>query len=85
MAGIKLNSQYLLQSVKTFVLNISDDLINRFLISAFGFCDYGDPESGLRSIRLLHNKVLGDKALVVSKSFASVVPQILCSICYIPS
>lgn len=34
-------------------------------LQAFGFCDYGDPESGLRSIRLLHNKVLGDKALVV--------------------
>ena len=36
-------------------------------ISAFGFCDYGDPEASLRAIRLLHTKVLGDKALVVSK------------------
>ena len=36
-------------------------------IVAFGFCDYGDPEASLRAIRLLHTKVLGDKALVVSK------------------
>ena len=34
---------------------------------AFGFCDYGDPEASLRAIRLLHNKALGDKALVVSR------------------
>ena len=38
-----------------------------FYIVAFGFCDYGDPEASLRAIRLLHNKALGDKALVVSK------------------
>jgi len=36
-------------------------------LQAFGFCDYGDPEASLRAIRLLHTKVLGDKALVVSK------------------
>ena len=35
-------------------------------LTAFGFCDYGDPEAGLRAIRLLHGKELGDKALVVS-------------------
>lgn len=40
-------------------------------IVAFGFCDYGDPEASLRAIRLLHTKVLGDKALVVSKLLAS--------------
>ena len=37
--------------------------------SAFGFCDYGDPEASLRAIRLLHGKELGDKALVVSKGY----------------
>jgi len=38
-----------------------------FFFSAFGFCDYGDPEASLRAIRLLHSKELGDKALVVSE------------------
>lgn len=48
-------------------------MINRFLILAFGFCDYGDLELGLRLIRLFYNKVLGDKVLVVSKFFFLVV------------
>ena len=52
----------------TLLLALVQVDINVFLhISAFGFCDYGDPEASLRAIRLLHTKVLGDKALVVSK------------------
>ena len=39
------------------------------LSAAFGFCDYADPEAGLRAIRLLHDLHLGDKSLVVSKSY----------------
>ncbi|XP_067119805.1 RNA-binding protein 25 isoform X2 [Centruroides vittatus] len=34
-------------------------------LQAFGFCEYGDPESGLRAIRLLHDWQIGDKKLVV--------------------
>ncbi|XP_023231414.1 RNA-binding protein 25-like [Centruroides sculpturatus] len=34
-------------------------------MSSFGFCEYGDPESGLRAIRLLHDWQIGDKKLVV--------------------
>ncbi|CAG2053352.1 unnamed protein product [Timema podura] len=32
---------------------------------AFGFCEYGSPDSGLRAIRLLHDMQVGDKQLVV--------------------
>jgi hypothetical protein len=35
---------------------------------AFGFCEYVDPETGLRAIRLLHDLPFGDKNLVVSHS-----------------
>ncbi|GIY06696.1 hypothetical protein CDAR_578031 [Caerostris darwini] len=34
-------------------------------LQAFGFCEYGDPESALRAMRLLHDYELGDKKLVV--------------------
>uniref|UniRef100_T1IML8 PWI domain-containing protein n=1 Tax=Strigamia maritima TaxID=126957 RepID=T1IML8_STRMM len=34
-------------------------------LQAFGFCEYADPESGLRAIRLLHDWEIGDKKLVV--------------------
>ncbi|KAK6304882.1 hypothetical protein J4Q44_G00254680 [Coregonus suidteri] len=33
--------------------------------TAFGFCEYKEPESTLRSLRLLHELVLGDKKLLV--------------------
>lgn len=36
-----------------------------FWITAFGFCEYGSPDSGLRAIRLLHDMDLGGKKLVV--------------------
>lgn len=35
---------------------------------AFGFCEYGDPESTLRALRLLHDFKLGEKNLVVGSS-----------------
>ncbi|CAB1335672.1 unnamed protein product [Coregonus sp. 'balchen'] len=34
-------------------------------LQAFGFCEYKEPESTLRSLRLLHELVLGDKKLLV--------------------
>jgi len=34
-------------------------------LQAFGFCDYADPESALRAIRILHDFEMGDKKLVV--------------------
>ena len=40
-------------------------LINLFILVAFGFCEYSDPEATLRALRLLHNFKLGDKTLVV--------------------
>jgi RNA-binding protein 25 len=36
-----------------------------FRITAFGFCEFGSPDSGLRAIRLLHDMDLGGKKLVV--------------------
>ena len=35
------------------------------LCAGFGFCEYGDPESTLRALRILHDFKLGDKNLVV--------------------
>ena len=35
---------------------------------AFGFCEYVDPETGLRAIRLLHDLSFGEKNLVVCHS-----------------
>lgn len=37
-------------------------------VLAFGFCEYVDPETGLRAIRLLHDLSFGDKNLVVGLS-----------------
>ncbi|XP_055943656.1 RNA-binding protein 25-like isoform X2 [Argiope bruennichi] len=34
-------------------------------LQAFGFCEYGDPESALRAMRILHDYELGDRKLVV--------------------
>ncbi|KAL1442744.1 hypothetical protein MTO96_030649 [Rhipicephalus appendiculatus] len=38
-------------------------------LQGFGFCEYGDPESAMRAIRILHEWEIGDKKLVVSFSF----------------
>lgn len=35
------------------------------LLKAFGFCEYKEPESTLRALRLLHELLLGDKKLLV--------------------
>lgn len=35
------------------------------LFSAFGFCEYKEPESTLRALRLLHDLQIGDKKLLV--------------------
>ena len=42
------------------------NLLIIFFYLAFGFCEYVDPETGLRAIRLLHDLSFGDKNLVVS-------------------
>lgn len=34
-------------------------------LQAFGFCEYGDPESALRAMRILHEWEIADKKLVV--------------------
>uniref|UniRef100_A0A131YC68 RNA-binding protein 25 n=1 Tax=Rhipicephalus appendiculatus TaxID=34631 RepID=A0A131YC68_RHIAP len=34
-------------------------------LQGFGFCEYGDPESAMRAIRILHEWEIGDKKLVV--------------------
>lgn len=33
--------------------------------TAFGFCEYKEPESTLRSLRLLHDLPIGEKSLLV--------------------
>ena len=37
-----------------------------FIILAFGFCEYEQPEATLRCIRLLNEWIIADKKLVVS-------------------
>ena len=36
------------------------------LLLGFGFCEFGEPDSTLRALRLLHDFKLGEKTLVVS-------------------
>lgn len=36
-----------------------------FFSTAFGFCEYKEPESTLRALRLLHDLQIGDKNLLV--------------------
>lgn len=36
-----------------------------FLHAAFGFCEFGSPDAGLRAIRILHEMEIGNKKLVV--------------------
>ncbi|KAK9510055.1 hypothetical protein O3M35_004926 [Rhynocoris fuscipes] len=66
--------------VTVFVGNITEkapDQMIRFILSAcghvtswkrvqaFGFCEFGNPDAGLRAIRLLHDYEIGGKKLVV--------------------
>ena len=44
-------------------------------ISAFGFCEYEDPEATLRCMRLLNDWEIADKKLVVSLDMFIVIPQ----------
>ena len=37
-----------------------------FIVLAFGFCEYEQPEATLRCIRLLNEWIIADKKLVVS-------------------
>ena len=43
-----------------------------FYAAAFGFCEYAEPDSTLRALRLLHDRKLGDKPLVVCSAWAGV-------------
>jgi RNA recognition motif-containing protein len=47
---------------KVYFSILHSDLV---LLSAFGFCEYGSPDSGLRAVRLLHDFEIGGKKLVV--------------------
>jgi RNA recognition motif-containing protein len=47
---------------KVYFSVLHSDLV---LLSAFGFCEYGSPDSGLRAVRLLHDFEIGGKKLVV--------------------
>lgn len=40
-------------------------LVYLLLPSAFGFCEYKEPESTLRALRLLHELQVGEKKLLV--------------------
>ena len=40
-------------------------LFKIFNLQAFGFCEYNNPDAGLRAIRLLNNFNIADKSLVV--------------------
>ena len=40
-------------------------LVLIFMLTAFGFCEYSNPDSALRAIRLLHDLEIGEKKLVV--------------------
>lgn len=33
-------------------------------VQAFGFCELAGPEAGLRAVRLLHDRMIGEKRLV---------------------
>lgn len=52
-----------------YVVKVPDwlltDICFVFLLSAFGFCEYKEPESTLRALRLLHELQIGEKKLLV--------------------
>lgn len=43
----------------------SDFILVWFFFSAFGFCEFGNPDAALRAIRLLHELEIGPRKLVV--------------------
>lgn len=38
---------------------------HEYYFSAFGFCEFGNPDAALRAIRLLHDYEIAEKKLVV--------------------
>lgn len=63
--GIYKNEKYLFFSfffIKIFT-KIFIDLFN--ILTAFGFCEFGNPDAALRAIRLLHELEIGPRKLVV--------------------
>ena len=52
-------------SLALFSLSHTHPLSLSLPCAGFGFCEYGDPESTLRALRILHEFKLGDKNLVV--------------------
>nr|CAD7427223.1 unnamed protein product [Timema monikensis] len=47
------------------ILSACGHVVSWKRVQAFGFCEFGSPDSGLRAIRLLHDMQVGDKQLVV--------------------
>lgn len=59
-----------LSLLAVYVVKVPDWLLTDiffffFLLSAFGFCEYKEPESTLRALRLLHELQIGEKKLLV--------------------
>ena len=53
-------------------------------LQAFGFCEYNNPDAGLRAIRLLNEFTIADKKLVVkvyNLTFSIKVLFIICVLC----
>ena len=52
-------------------------------LQAFGFCEYNNPDAGLRAIRLLNEFTIADKKLVVKvhKKFSIKMLSIICVLC----
>lgn len=49
---------------KPIYLNLFEQ-ISCLFVAAFGFCEYKEPESTLRALRLLHDLQIGEKHLLV--------------------
>lgn len=47
-----------------YILTACGPVLSWKRISAFGFCEFSSPEAGLRCVRLLHDRQLGDKKMV---------------------
>lgn len=47
------------------MINTVPSLLSPLFSTAFGFCEYKEPESTLRALRLLHELQIGEKKLLV--------------------
>ena len=63
-----LMARYLLTKVWLPGNRVGSVILVTVLATAFGFCEYAEPDSTLRALRILHDRKLGDKPLVVSSS-----------------